>query len=197
MTAPNRLPAALQKEAITQWEINDEPQFFCLPPNTAGMAKTIFDPQTVLQQPALPQPGPPQSAALLHRGLHQQLNPSPGVPPVIFISAPACQPMMVIVTLPAENTGTAAVRPSVPYTTQCYRKRNLAREEKGILVRKYEQKIIIMINTQYRDSHTFWCSPLQVSQFSWWFRTVLWSGRICGMESQSFLYDNPQVPSTK
>lgn len=147
MTAPDRLPSALQKKVWLQSGCDDDPHIFSLPPNTAGMAKTRSGPhipQNVLQQapaPARPQPGLP----------YPPTPPQPGplsrALPVILPATAASQPMMLFVALPAQSmeTSPAAPQPSVPYTTQYYRRKKQEREQKESLKRKYVRKTEVIL----------------------------------------------------
>ncbi len=89
MTAPDRLPPALQKEQSLQHGSNDRPFVFNLPPNTAGMAKTRSGPQ--IPKIILPPPPPPAPTSLAELG--QSSRP----PPVILPASAAFQPIMFIV----------------------------------------------------------------------------------------------------
>ncbi len=86
MTAPDRLPPALQKEQSLQHGSNDRPFVFNLSPNTAGMAKTRSGPQ--IPKIILPPPAPTSLA---------ELGQSSRSPPVILPASAAFQPIMFIV----------------------------------------------------------------------------------------------------
>ncbi len=113
MTAPDRLPPALQKEQSLQHGSNDRPFVFNLPPNTAGMAKRRSGPQIpkIILPPPPPPPAPaPTSLAepvLSSRPLPVILPASAAFQPIMFIVAPQGQ----TVTLPA---ALPTPQPSVP-----------------------------------------------------------------------------------
>lgn len=139
MTAPDRLPPALQKEQSLQHGSNDRPFVFNLPPNTAGMAKTRSGPQI----PEIILPPPPALTSIAEPG--QSSRP----PPVILPASAAFQPIMFIVAPQGQTVTLPAAlptpKPSVPYTTEYYRKKKQEREQMGLKSRKYVRKTEVIL----------------------------------------------------
>lgn len=134
MTAPDRLPPALQKEQNQQRGSNDRPRVFNLPSNTVGTAKIRSGPP--IPQMILPPPLAPTSLA-------EPGQPSRPLP--VILPTPVSFPPIMLIVAPSGQTMPAAAQPSVPYTTEYYRKKKQEREQMGMKSRKYVQKTEVII----------------------------------------------------
>jgi len=160
MTAPDRLPPALQKEQSLQRGSNDKPHVFNLPPNTAGTAKIRSGPP--IPQMILPPPLAPTSLAV------------PGQPsrplPVILPTPVSFQPIMLLVAPPGQTmpaaAAAAAAHPSVPYTTEYYRKKKMEKEQMGMKSRKYVRKTEVIICKKCSKERK---PPSHIQYFGNWF----------------------------